>query len=441
MADAQWVRDLDGDGLDEAAVAVIDADCQGRVFLFYGRAGGLTGVVDLATADAVFEGVGGPNLSGTRIMGGSDLDGDGFNDLLIGDVYQQRISFFHGGARYAGKYDAKQATATFLSISGGSYVADVGCSIALPGDLDGDGFEDLVIGQPGFDNCRGRILIFRGGRPFEDQVDLEKADGVLEGEIAGDLAGSVVGGVGDPDGDGLADFVVSAPSTDPEGHGVLYLYYGKDGGFPGAGNLKDAPVRFTSAINQQRMQTSAGDFDGDGRQDFALGFPCQKLAVVLYGSATRLSGARLLEQVVGTYIQSSDGSTHYSGSIEDAGFGSSVGLGGDFNGDGMSDLVVASATSHFGVGVSSDGTVVYTYDPGYVAIFPGRADRPSSLRAGYSTSVLIEGADGLMETVYPVSAGADFNGDGLDDLLVGSDIDAGGTASSSRTFLFTPFKL
>jgi hypothetical protein len=105
----------------------------------------------------------------------------------------------------------------------------LGYSIAS-GDLDGDGYSDLVIGAPHFDNERGRVYLFRGG----PQGLPNKPSWVQDGFQPKEQFGAYVANVGDVNGDGVKDLAVGAPnnSDEQEQKGRVYLFYGRKGGTP-----------------------------------------------------------------------------------------------------------------------------------------------------------------------------------------------------------------
>jgi len=439
-----FVPDLDDDGYDELAVSLFEDDGNGRVFLLYGGPNVLPPLEEDTpdweeVADAVFLGVTAPNLNGTRIVTG-DLDGDGHRDLLIGDFLHQRVAWFRGGGRFSGTYDmSKDATAVFLPVSSGAY--SVGYGMAVPGDIDGDGIDDLVIGQPGFDEARGRVYIFRGGRTYSGLVDLEDADSILEGDEIGDLVGAQVAGIGDIDGDGLADFVVTSPL--PAGtwtssgiyiYGRIYLFYGSDDGFPASMRVEDAPASLFEDYWMSAVQFAHGDFDGDGFDDFVISEPWSRCLTIHYGGSTRLTGEHFIDEVAGTWIcTEDDGDTIFGGSVD---------LGSDLNGDGYDDLVITTS-SYFYIGLVDIGPFSIPFPqfgPGYVAIVPGRGDRLDDLPLHGPGTAMIRGEEGKLDFILPCAAGGDLNGDGIDDLAVGTEVHKnlpdGGMLISNVTWLY-----
>lgn len=431
--ESRWIRDLDDDGYDELAVGVVEANATGRIYLIYGGPALAGGTFDIETrADAIIEGNGNPNLTGLRVVGGGDLEGDGYNDLLVGDILHQRVALFSGGARLSGVYYLDEADALFYPLSG--VAANVGLGLDFAGDVNGDGFDDLLIGQPGFDNWRGRTQLFFGGKPYTGIVDIEHADASLIGEELGDFSGGSVFGVGDLDGDELSDVLINAPDAEGNGQipylGKLYVMYGSTTRFSGSISLAAADAALTTQYDTDGMQVSHGDMNGDGLSDIALGFPLGDRALVLFGKPQRFSGEQFSDQLAGLIAMPSE--------PMDVAFGASVGLGSDVNGDGFDDLVVAAP---WWLMITLEDWVLEVFvDVGYVTIFPGGASLLEAQRSEYSRSIQIQGEEGRLAHVWPVSTGGDFDGDGLGDLAIGSETfweDPSTTLAANHTFVFT----
>ena len=166
--------DVNGDSFDDVMVGAPKNDDgasgAGKAYLFFGSADGLSGVLDPDSADVIIEGEGSNNYFGWSIAGPGDVNGDGFDDILVGAKWN------HDGGYRAGKVyliygrdfaeqelDLADADATF---TGGAPSDYLGGSVAGAGDVDGDGLADIVMSATGYDGAyssAGMVYLFLGG--------------------------------------------------------------------------------------------------------------------------------------------------------------------------------------------------------------------------------------------------------------------------------------
>jgi serine/threonine protein kinase len=220
-SDAVGLGDLDGDGCDDFAVGAVRAGSRGkthagRVFVLLGGPAGRIG----RHLHPPLEGDRKADWFGASVARAGDVDGDGLADLVVGASGQAEDGASPG---YVRMFSGRDGTA--LWTARGDSVGDYfGREVAGAGDVNGDGVPDVLVAAR-FDCNRGRrsgMVEVLSGR---DGAVLADFDGGAEGDSLGASSG-----LGDVDGDGLADFLVSAPGADPGGlldAGSLYLIPGK----------------------------------------------------------------------------------------------------------------------------------------------------------------------------------------------------------------------
>jgi hypothetical protein len=255
---------------------------------------------------------------GFVVAAAGDLDGDGFGDLAVGECGKgtTRVHVYYGSPQGSGLRASSQ---TLDSPDGQS---GFGCRVAGAGDLDGDGYADLAVARVG-DDFGGGLYIYRGG-PNGLPSTSTRMDSP---DQKPSRLGYSLAGVGDLDGDGFDD--LAATEIDYSAlTGVLHLYRGAAGGISNQaqitiGSNDPNGLQFGASV------ASAGDLDGDGLPDLVLGAPAVTTAAgypelhVFYGGGTRLYSATAIIQ-----------------SEQAPGFGFEVEGGADLDGDGYSDVVV-----------------------------------------------------------------------------------------------------
>ncbi|MCK6528940.1 Ig-like domain-containing protein [Myxococcota bacterium] len=227
--------DLDGDGIDDLAVGSMDhygGTGTGRVHVVLG--GSLPAYLDLGAADGTIAGAAADDHAGVDVSIAGDVDGDGYDDLLIGAPFQHAAGTESGGAYLVlgpalGESDLSTAAAWF---KGGAPGDLAGQAVAIVPDLDGDGYDEVLVGAPGADaggSGSGAAYLFYG--PVAGTLDLSAADARLVGENAGDDFGGAVAAGGDLDGDGLPDLLIGAQYANDAftDAGTVYVM----GGVPG----------------------------------------------------------------------------------------------------------------------------------------------------------------------------------------------------------------
>lgn len=329
-------------------------------------------------------------------------------------------------------------------VAGGSEATDRFGASVTAGDFDGDGYADLAIGVPGesVDGIPGAgavNVLYGSGDGLaadRDQIWTQNTSGVLE-EAQREVAFGRALAAGDFDGDGYADLAIGVPRAEIDGNaaaGAVTLLYGSSNGLTAAGNefwsQNSSGVGGASRPGDLFGDAlAAGDFDGDGNDDLAIGTPGEGVngdagagAVnVLYGTNSGLAA-------VAFEIWHQDRSGIAGATEVDDAFGSAL-AAGDFDRDGHDDLAVGVPGE--GLPVSGGGE---TADAGAVGVIYGTSNGLSSTddqiwhQGSSGIAGLVESGDAFGASV---TAG-DFDGDGYDDLAAGVPGEAVGVSGDGE---------
>lgn len=426
--------DLNGDGLDDFLLGtrrVSDTDVE--AYVVFGTTTGFPSSFDLDELD----GTNGFVLRDSvrngleiTVAGAGDVNGDGRGDLLVGAPVTDLTGLVYVVFGTEGPFPPSVDLASLDGTNGfvllGKEVADqCGLRVARAGDVNRDGFEDILVGAPtadrGLEAVGEAYLIFGRSSGFPAELSLATLDGtdgvtMTSQWFYGNL-GSGLSAAGDLNADGIDDVLVGAPG-DQDGEGRTYIVFGSTTGFPATLHLPDLDGT-NGAIIEGRVPGElsgadvalAGDVNADGFDDLLIGAPWvdgddgafSGAAFVLFGRGQELPASFNLSDINGNNGFVLNGTKAW----EEA--GDSVAGLGDVNADGVDDFIVGTG--------SSGGTDV---EKGYVVF-----GSPSGFPASFDLSDLdgmngfeIRGAEGL-DYGTDVSAAGDVNGDGAIDILIG----------------------
>jgi len=395
--------------------------------------------------------------SGIAVSSAGDINGDGFADLIIG-ASGAGPNGPSSGATYVvfGKASGFGATLSLSSLNGsngfqinGVATGDVsGFSVSSAGDVNHDGFADLIIGAPkaapnGTDSGASYV-VFGKASGFSANLELSSLNGStgfrISGEAAGDASGLWVSSAGDVNGDGFADLVIGAPGADPNGlsSGATYVVFGKSSGFAANIDLSSLNGANGFQINGEAgydfsgfSVSSAGDINGDGFGDLIIGAhgaytngPKAGASYVVFGKASGFTANLELSSLNGTNGFQINGVAAHDLS------GFSVSSAGDVNGDGFSDLIIGAYGANVGGPYAGTSYVVFGKASGFSANF-----QLSSLNGSNGFRIIGEAPGDY--SGFSVSSAGDVNGDGFDDLLIGAPFaNVNGPASGSSYVVF-----
>ena len=325
------------------------------------------------TADVIMTGEISPSSFGAKVSSAGDVNGDGFSDVIVG-AYE--YSAYRGRA-YIFFGGASMNNTADVIMTGDTTYFYFGTSVSTAGDVNGDGYSDVIVGANGYSSSRGRANIYFGGAAMDNVSDVN-----LFGQVSLDNFGRSVSTAGDMNGDGYSDVIVGANEYSTAGR--AYIYFGGSPMNSGADVTIDGENTYSYFGN---IVSLAGDVNGDGYSDVMVA------TYHPYAGNTRVyifHGGSNVDNVPDLYM--SKNNSNYN-------FGRSVASAGDINDDGYSDIMISFTSNSNG---------------GYTNVYFGGAEMDSTEDVTMYGDTLSTGFGSA------VSSAGDINGDGYSDMIVGA---------------------
>lgn len=404
---------------------------------------------------------GGSNF-GNSVRAAGDVNGDGFEDVVIGAYYENINSgtvyvLFGKSTGFSPPPDLNnlQASEGFRIL--GTDRSDAGTAVSGGGDINGDGFDDLVIAAPNYTRATSEegvassgYVVF--GKSNTSDVELSSIDTSASDSLGFRLTGfrntvfrasDSVGTGGDVNGDGFDDVVFGGKATQfgDSYIGAAYVVFGKESGFS---NLDVTDINGTTGFtftdsDRGYSSTNAylgaavsigGDVNGDGLDDLIIGAPGQnhyRAAMEYDGEAYVVFGRTNFSSTPTIQVTSLNGANGFvaTGLVgEQARTGRSISSGGDVNGDGIDDFVIGAPGDGYGYGTAAGRAYVVF---GKTNLGSGGTLTLPSLSG--SNGFVLNGGGAYDLAGSSVSITGDVNGDGFDDVIVGAPSTVGAAPS------------
>ncbi len=448
--------DVNGDGFDDVIVGTVS----GSSYVVFGKATGFSASLHMSSLDGSngfhLDGMTLEDLPGKSVSSAGDVNGDGFDDLIVGAPnasWDSETGFLKLSRSYMvfGKASGFNSVFDLSELNGnngfrlnGAELGDLsGHSVSSAGDVNGDGFADVIIGTV----SDSSYIVFGRASGFDASMSFSALNGRngfrVNGETENDRLGYSVSGAGDINGDGLADLIIGALDSNENGKytGSSYVVFGRTTGFNAILDLSGLNgsngFRLDGVAENDRSGSSvsgAGDINGDGFDDVIVSrsfFADRKDGVtsvgyVVFGKASGFDAAFNLSNLDGSNgFRLDGGANDFSGD--------SVSGAGDINGDGFDDLIIGTIRINPDGSYSRSGYVVF----GKAAGFSVALSLPN---LNSTDGFLIDGevaryGDPSTSGGVSVSGAGDVNGDGFDDLIIGSSRNNPDGSSSSSSYV------
>ena len=462
--------DINGDGLKDIIIGAFGADAEeqgevGASYVIFGNPQGFPptlGPMDLdGTNGFIIRGVDENDNAGTSVSAAGDVNGDRLDDLIIGANYAGPLSISENpGESYIvfGRNTGFPAVFNLSDLDGsnGFIIRGIdandffGVSVSGAGDMNGDGFSDLIIGAPFAEEEEPEAtgesyLIFGSDQGFPAVLNVSSLDGsngfTFRGVSSEDYVGSQVSGIGDINGDGFDDVIAGSPFSEIREpllvYSESYVIFGGETDFPAVLTplLLDGKNGFIIRASGESQSLgdsfdNAGDVNGDGLNDLLIGAPAADpegnkdagKSYIIFGRNTDFPAVFDL-----TTLDGSNGLAIMG--VEENSFAGRSSSAGDIDGDGLSDVIILDRTADpEEVENRGKSFVVFGQSTDTLATFP---------------LATLDGSNGFIieeinqnDLIGSVSSLGDVNGDGLDDIIIGvPSADPNGVENAGESYI------
>ncbi|MFA5772076.1 MAG: FG-GAP-like repeat-containing protein, partial [Thermoplasmata archaeon] len=407
--------DVNGDGYSDIIIGNPTASSNtGIAYVYFG-----SGTTDLSNtfspANRISLSISGTLYFGYSVSTAGDVNNDGYDDVLVGaprttvggQAYVGSAYIFYGSASMA---SATAANITFYGEPSATYQY-FGWSVSNAGDVNNDGYADVVVGAPGWNGAsdnKGRAYVYLGG-PTMSSV----ASSVLSGSAVNDRFGYSVAGVGKLDDDSYDEVIVGMPGT---GAGAARLFYGTASGV------------LTSATSTLLQGQSSSDWFGatvSGTGDIRKNNKGNVIVGALYNDVNGTNAGRAYVFYYTSFtsrpatVQATGADLTLTGIAAGDQFGSSVEALGDFNNDTYPDFAVGA---NFQSDAASKSGAVYIY---YGGLAPDNV-----------ADTIIYGEKAGDQFATAIATTGDMDGNNVTEILVGSPYNPDGGASAGKIYIY-----